>query len=161
MASRILGMGDVLTLIDKAVEANIEMDAEKEREMEKKLSKGKMDFEMYLESMKQMRGMGGFGSIISMLGLGPKIDESMLPDEKQLARMEAIVLSMTPEERRNPKLMNPSRKARIAKGSGNNISDVNRFVKQFEQAGKMMKQFGGSKRGLQGMLGNMGGRFPF
>ena len=161
MASRILGMGDVLTLIDKAVEANIEMDAEKEREMAKKLSKGKMDFEMYLESMKQMRGMGGFGSIISMLGLGPKIDESMLPDEKQLARMEAIVLSMTPEERRNPKLMNPSRKARIAKGSGNDISEVNRFVKQFEQAGKMMKQFGGSKRGLQGMLGNMGGRFPF
>ena len=161
MASRILGMGDVLTLIDKAVEANIEMDAEKEREMAKKLSKGKMDFEMYLESMKQMRGMGGFGSIISMLGLGPKIDESMLPDEKQLARMEAIVLSMTPEERKNPKLMNPSRKARIAKGSGNDISEVNRFVKQFEQAGKMMKQFGGSKRGLQGMLGGMGGKLPF
>ena len=163
MASRILGMGDVLTLIDKAVEANIEMDAEKEREMAKKLSKGKMDFEMYLESMKQMRSMGGLGSIMGMLGLGPKIDESMLPDEKQLARMEAIVLSMTPEERRNPKLMNPSRKARIAKGSGNDISEVNRFVKQFEQAGKMMKQFGGSKRGMQNMLGGLGGRggFPF
>ena len=161
MASRILGMGDVLTLIDKAVEANLEVDAEKEREMAKKLSKGKMDFEMYLESMKQMRGMGGMGSILSMLGLGPKIDESMLPDEKQLARIEAIVLSMTPEERRNPKLMNPTRKARIAKGSGNDIAEVNRFVKQFEQAGKMMKQFGGGKRGLQGMLGGMGGgRFP-
>ena len=161
MASRILGMGDVLTLIDKAVEANIEMDAEKEREMAKKLSKGKMDFEMYLESMKQMRSMGGLGSIMSMLGLGPKFDESMLPDEKQLARMEAIVLSMTPEERRNPKLMNPSRKARIAKGSGNDISEVNRFVKQFEQAGKMMKQFGGNKRGMQNLFGSMGGKFPF
>lgn len=163
MANRILGMGDVLTLIDKAVEANVEMDAEKEREMAKKLAKGKMDFEMYLESMKQMRNMGGLGSIISMLGFGPKIDESMLPDEKQLARIEAIVLSMTPEERRNPKLMNPSRKARIAKGSGNDISEVNRFIKQFEQAGKMMKQFGGNKHGLQGMLGGMGsgGRFPF
>ncbi|MBR0163411.1 MAG: signal recognition particle protein [Lachnospiraceae bacterium] len=164
MASRILGMGDVLTLIDKAMEANAGLDAEKEREMAKKLGKGRMDFEMYLESMKQMRGMGGMGSILSMLGLGPKVDESMLPDEKQLARMEAIVLSMTKEERQNPKLMNPRRKARIAKGSGNDISEVNRFIKQFEQAGKMMKQMGGmkGKRGmgpLAGMFGSKNGLF--
>ncbi|MBQ6733423.1 MAG: signal recognition particle protein [Lachnospiraceae bacterium] len=158
MANRILGMGDVLTLIDKVQEANIQMEEEEERRMEEKLRKGKMDFEMYLASMKQMRGMGGMGSILGMLGLGPKIDESMLPDEKQLARMEAIVLSMTPKERQNPKLMSPTRKARIAKGSGNDIAEVNRFIKQFEQTSKMMKQFGGGKRGLAGMLGGLGGR---
>lgn len=160
MTSRILGMGDVLTLIDKAVEANLELDEQKEREMEAKLRKGKMDFDMYLESMKQMRKMGGFGSILGMLGMGPRLDEGMLPDEKQLAKLEAIVLSMTPEERQNPKLMNPRRKTRIARGSGNDISEVNRFIKQFEQASKVMKQFGGGKRGLSGMMRGLGGGIP-
>ncbi len=158
MASRILGMGDVLSLIDKAVEANREMDEEKEREMASKMKKGKIDFEMYLESMKQMRNMGGLGAIMGMLpGMG-KISDDQLPDEKQLARIEAIVLSMTPEERRNPKLMNPQRKYRIAKGSGNDIADVNRFIKQFEQMQKMMKQMPGmmGKKGLRG-LGGLGG----
>ena len=160
MASRILGMGDVLSLIDKAVEANRERDEAKEREMASKMKKGKIDFEMYLESMKQMRNMGGLGAIMSMLpGMG-KIGEDQLPDEKQLAKIEAIVLSMTPEERRNPKLMNPQRKFRIAKGSGNDIADVNRFIKQFEQMQKMMKQMPGlmgkkSRRGL-GALGGLG-----
>ena len=151
MASRILGMGDVLSLIDKAVEANREMDEEKEREMASKMKKGKIDFEMYLESMKQMRNMGGLGAIMGMLpGMG-KISDDSLPDEKQLAKMEAIVLSMTPEERRNPKLMNPQRKYRIAKGSGNDIADVNRFIKQFDQMQKMMKQ-------MPGMMGKKGRR---
>ncbi len=161
MASRILGMGDVLSLIDKAVEANAERDEEKDREMAQKMKKGKIDFEMYLESMKAMRNMGGLSSILGMLpGMG-KISDDQLPDEKQLAKMEAIVLSMTPEERRNPKLMSPQRKFRIAKGSGNDIADVNRFIKQFEQMQKMMKQMPGlmgGKRGL-GKFGKMGG-FP-
>ncbi len=152
MASRILGMGDVLTLIDR-VSANIDIDADKEKEMASRMKKGKFDFEDYLESMKQMRNMGGLSSILGMLpGMGQKAGdlESMI-DEKQLARMEAIVLSMTPQERRNPKLLNPSRKHRIARGAGVDISMVNRFVKQFEQSQKMMKQ-------LPGMMGGRGGR---
>ena len=157
MASRILGMGDVLSLIDKAVEANAERDLEKDKEMATKMKKGKIDFEMYLESMKQMRNMGGLSSIMGMLpGMG-KISDDQLPDEKKLAKMEAIVLSMTPEERRNPKLMNPQRKFRIAKGSGNDIADVNRFIKQFEQMQKMMKQMPGLMGGKRGGFGKFGG----
>ena len=164
MASRILGMGDVLSLIDKAVEAGAKMDAQKEKEMAQKMKKGKLDFDMYLESMKQMRSMGGLGSIMSMLpGMG-KISDDQLPDEKELKRMEAIVLSMTPQERKNPKLMSPQRKFRIAKGSGNDIATVNRFIKQFEQMNKMMKQMPGlmgGKRGF-GRFGGLGrGKFPF
>ena len=150
MAGRILGMGDVLSLIDKA-QANLDLDEEKGKEMAGRMKKGKFDFDDYLESMKQMRNMGGLSSILSMMpGLGAKSAqlESMV-DEKQLARMEAIVLSMTPQERRNPKLLNPSRKHRIAKGAGVDISVVNRFIKQFEQSQKMMKQ-------LPGMMGGMG-----
>ena len=152
MASRILGMGDVLSLIDK-VQANMDIDADKEKEMAARMKKGKFDFEDYLESMKQMRKMGGIGSILGMLpGMGAKMgDIDSMIDEKQLARMEAVVLSMTPEERRNPKLLNPSRKHRIAKGAGVDISIVNRFIKQFEQSQKMMKQ-------LPGMMGGLGGK---
>ena len=152
MASRILGMGEVLTLIEKA-SANLDIDAGKEKEMAARMKKGKFDFEDYLESMKQMRNMGGLSGILSMMpGMGSKMGdiESMI-DEKQLARMEAIVLSMTPQERRNPKLLNPSRKHRIARGAGVDISVVNRFIKQFEQSQKMMKQF-------PGMLGGKGAR---
>ncbi|MBD5466475.1 MAG: signal recognition particle protein, partial [Lachnospiraceae bacterium] len=123
-----------------------------------KMKKGKFDFEDYLESMKQMRNMGGLSSILSMMpGMGAKMgDIESMVDEKQLARMEAIVLSMTVEERQNPKLLNPSRKHRIAKGAGVDIGLVNRFIKQFEQSQKMMKQ-------LPGMMGGMGkkGRFKF
>ena len=152
MASRILGMGDVLTLIEKA-SANLDIDAGKEKEMAARMKKGKFDFEDYLESMKQMRNMGGLSGILSMMpGMGSKMGdiESMI-DEKQLARMEAIVLSMTPQERRNPKLLNPSRKHRIARVAGVDISVVNRFIKLFEQSQKMMKQF-------PGMLGGKGAR---
>ena len=160
MAGRILGMGDVLTLIDKA-QANLNLDADKEKEMASRMKKGKFDFEDYLESMKQMRNMGGLSGILGMMpGLGAKsADLESMVDEKQLARMEAVVLSMTPAERRNPKLLNPSRKHRIARGAGVDISVVNRFIKQFEQSQKMMKQ-------LPGMLGGFGGkkgrfRLPF
>ena len=162
MANRILGMGDVLTLIEKAQE-NITIDENKEKEMAARMKKGKFDFDDYLESMKQMRNMGGLSSILSMMpGMGGKLGdvESMI-DEKQLARTEAIILSMTPEERKNPKLMNLSRKGRIAKGAGVDIAVVNRFIKQFEQSQKMMKQMPGlmgGKRG-RGMFGGM--KFPF
>ena len=148
MANRILGMGDVLTLIEKAAE-NMDIDEEKEKKLASKMRKGKFDFEDYLESMKQMRNMGGISSILSMMpGMGAKLGdiESMI-DEKQLARMEAIVLSMTPKERQNPKLLNPSRKHRIAKGAGVDIAVVNRFVKQFEQSQTMMKQLPGMRGG--------------
>lgn len=162
MANRILGMGDVLSLIEKAQE-NISIDENKEKEMAARMKKGKFDFDDYLESMKQMRNMGGLSSILSMMpGMGSKLGdvESMI-DEKQLARTEAIILSMTPEERKNPKLMNLSRKGRIAKGAGVDIAVVNRFIKQFEQSQKMMKQMPGlmgGKRG-RGMFGGM--KFPF
>ena len=164
MANRILGMGDVLSLIEKAQES-IDIDEEKGREMAGRMKKGKFDFEDYLESMKQMRNMGGLSSILSMLpGMGIKgADLESLVDEKQLKHMEAIVLSMTKEERRNPKLLNPRRKHRIARGAGVDIAEVNRFVKRFEESQKMMKQFGGGKKG-RGMFGGFpgrGGRFPF
>ncbi len=164
MANRILGMGDVLSLIEKAQE-NIDLDEDKGREMAGRMKKGKFDFEDYLESMRQMRNMGGLSSILGMLpGMGIKGgDLESMVDEGQLKRTEAIVLSMTKEERRNPKLLNPQRKHRIARGAGVDIAAVNRFIKQFEQTQKMMKQFGGRRRrrgGFGGFPGMKGG-FPF
>ncbi|MDO4965969.1 MAG: signal recognition particle protein [Lachnospiraceae bacterium] len=153
MASRILGMGDVLTLIEKASQ---EIDEDKEKKMAEKLKKGKFDFEDYLESMNQMKNMGGLSSVLSMMpGLpmgGMKAsDIEAAVDDKKLARTEAIILSMTKKERQNPDILNPKRKHRIAKGAGVDISEVNRLVKQFEQSKKMMKQLpgmlGGGKRG--------------
>lgn len=153
MASRILGMGDVLTLIEKASQ---EIDEDKEKKMAEKLKKGKFDFEDYLESMNQMKNMGGISSVLSMMpGLpmgGMKAsDIEAAVDDKKLARTEAIILSMTKKERQNPDILNPKRKHRIAKGAGVDISEVNRLVKQFEQSKKMMKQLpgmlGGGKRG--------------
>ena len=161
MANRILGMGDVLTLIDKVAEANLDMDADKEKEMTARLKKGKFDFEDYLESMSQMKKLGGLSSILGMMpGMGIKAsDLEGAVDEKQLARMEAIVLSMTPAERKDPKLLNPSRKHRIAKGAGVDIAVVNRFIKQFEQSQKMMKQLPGMRGGFGGRKGKF--KFPF
>ena len=164
MTSRILGMGDVLTLIDKAQE-NLDIDEETSRDMADRMKKGKFDFNDYLESMKQMRNMGGLSSILGMLGMGPQmkgVDLDSMANEKQMGRMEAIVLSMTPAERSDPKLLNPSRKHRIARGAGVDISEVNRFIKQFEQSQKLMKQMGGAgKRGfkLPGSFGGLGGLF--
>ncbi len=133
MASRILGMGDVLTLIEKA---GAELDEEKARQMTQKLKKAQFDFEDYLESMSQMKKMGGLSSIMGMM---PGIGGKKMPDldseenEKKMAQMEAMIYSMTPEERRNPDLLNPSRKHRIAKGAGVDIAEVNRMVKQFNE----------------------------
>ena len=153
MASRILGMGDVLTLIEKA-EAQI--DADKAKEMEAKLKKAEFDFDDFLEYMGQIRNMGGIGSIMSMLpgmGLGGNMKNLQMPDEDEaeanLKRTEAIIQSMTAKERKNPDIINPSRKNRIARGAGVNISEVNRLIKQFEQMKKMMKQMPGLMKGAK------------
>ncbi|MBQ6386110.1 MAG: signal recognition particle protein [Lachnospiraceae bacterium] len=162
MASRILGMGDVMTLIEKA-QATI--DETKAAEMEKKFRKASFGFDDYLTSMEQMKKMGGLESILSMLpGVGSKAaDLSSMIDEKQMKQTEAIILSMTPAERANPDLLNVSRKKRIARGAGVDISEVNRLVKQFDQARRMMKQMPGMmKGGRRGGFGGMGGfRLPF
>lgn len=157
MASRILGMGDVLTLIEKA-QANI--DEEKAKEMERKLKKSEFDFNDYLESFKQVKKLGGLGGVISMMpGMGNMKGAMDNVDEKQIDRIEAIILSMTPAERSNPKILNPSRKNRIAKGAGVDIAEVNRLVKQQEQMKKMMKQLPGMMGGKFGKRGKF--KFPF
>ena len=157
MASRILGMGDVLTLIEKA-QANI--DEEKAKEMERKLKKSEFDFNDYLESFKQVKKLGGLGGVMSMMpGMGNMKGAMDNVDEKQLDRIEAIILSMTPAERSNPKILNPSRKNRIAKGAGVDIAEVNRLVKQQEQMKKMMKQLPGMMGGKFGKRGKF--KFPF
>ena len=149
MASRILGMGDVLSLIEKAEQA---IDEDKAKEMEQRLRKAQFTFDDYLEYMGQIKNMGGLSSLLSMIpGVGGQIKEDMLPDDKQLGKIEAIIYSMTRAERGNPDLMNPSRKQRIAKGAGVDISEVNKLVKQFEQARKMMKN-------MPGMMGGKGKR---
>ena len=165
MANRILGMGDVLSLIEKA-EESIDIDEETSRDMASRLKKGKFDYNDYLESMKQMKNLGGLSSILGMLpGMGLKTkDLEGAIDEADLKRNEAIILSMTKEERANPKIMSLPRKGRIAKGAGVDIAVVNRFVKQFEQTQKMMKQMPGMLGGKKGkgMFGGMGGmKFPF
>ena len=153
MASRILGMGDVLSLIEKA---EAEIDEEKAKQMTQKLKKNQFDFDDYLESIRQMKSMGGLGNVMSMLpgmgmgGMGKMkgLDEEQTAQaEKKMARMEAMIYSMTPKERSNPDILNPSRKHRIAKGAGVDISEVNRMVKQFGEMKKMMKMMGkGGKR---------------
>ena len=150
MASRILGMGDVMSLIEKA-QANL--DEEKAKEMEQKFRKNTFGFDDYLESMNQMKNMGGLSSVLSMLpGIGSQVkDLDSMVDEKDMARKEAIILSMTPRERSHPEILNPSRKNRIAKGAGVDVAEVNRMVKQFEQAKKMMKQ-------MPGLMGGKGGK---
>ncbi len=164
MASRILGMGDVLSLIEKA---QAEFDEEEAKALTKKIKKNEFDYNDYLAQMNQMKKMGGLSGILGMMpGMGSKqmqqIENNV--DDKKLAHIEAIILSMTPAERENPKLMSPSRKNRIAKGCGLDIAEVNRFIKQFDQTKKMMKQLPGmmggrGKRG-GGMLGGLG-KMPF
>ena len=163
MASRILGMGDILTLIEKA---EMELDEEKAREMGQKLRKAEFDYNDFLDQMHQIKKMGGIGSIMSMMpGVGQIKGGMPEVDEKAMDRVEAIILSMTKEERTNPGIMNPSRKQRIARGAGVDISEVNRLVKQFDQMKKMMKQLPGmmggkkSRGGLGGMLGKF--KMPF
>lgn len=146
MASRILGMGDVLTLIEKA-EAQI--DEDKAREMTRKFKKAEFTYEDYLENMSQVKNMGNIQDLIAMIpGMGSQLKNVDLSgSEAQMKRTESIILSMTPEERANPDLMNMSRKKRIAAGAGVPISEVNALVKQFEMMKKMMKQFSGQLSG--------------
>ncbi len=159
MASRILGMGDVLTLIEKA-EAVV--DEEKAKELEKKFRKAEFGFDDYLEQMQQIKQMGSLEDILSMIpGMGEQLKGAQMPDDKAIGRIEAIIYSMTPEERSNPSILNVSRKNRIAKGAGVDISEVNRLVKQHEQSKKMMKQMssmmgGKRKGGKKGLF-----KFPF
>ena len=158
MASRILGMGDVLSLIEKAEQS---IDQDKAKEMEQRLKKAQFTFDDYLEYMSQIKNMGGLSSLLSMMpGVGGKINDDMLPDEKQLGKIEAIIYSMTKEERSNPDVINPSRKQRIAKGAGVDISQVNKLVKQFEQARKMMKSMPGLMCG-KGKKKRGGFKMPF
>ena len=164
MASRILGMGDVLSIIDKAAAV---MDEEKAKELSKKIKKAEFDYNDFLDQMRQIKQMGGMSSILTMMpGMNQLKGVDLDGNEKAMDRVEAIILSMTDEERRNPDLINPSRKKRIANGAGVDIAEVNRMVKQFGEMKKMMKQLpgmmGGGKRrggGLGGMFGKM--KFPF
>mgnify|MGYP004647172361 FL=1 len=146
MAKRILGMGDVLTIIEKAQQAVTEEDAKK---MEKKLRENSFNLEDYLEQFSMIKKMGGFGSILNMMPGMNKIKEGDI-DEKKVERIKAVILSMTPRERRNPDVLNYSRKMRVAKGSGSTIQEVNSLLKQYEQTKQMMKQFK-----------NKGGKMPF
>ncbi len=152
MASRILGMGDVLTLIEKA---EAEIDQDKAREMEKKFRKAEFDFNDFLEQIGQMKKMGGIKSILGMMpGMGLPADLDI--DDDVFKGTEAIIYSMTPEERGNPALINPSRKKRIAKGAGVDIAEVNKLIKQFEQSRKMMKLMSGKGK----KKGRFGGGMP-
>ena len=155
MAGRILGMGDVLTLIEKA---EAQFDETQARKLEQKMKKAEFDFNDYLEQMEQIKKMGGLSDMLSMIpGIGSKMKNVDI-DEKALDRTKSIIYSMTPAERSNPDIINPSRKKRIAAGAGVDISEVNRLIKQHEQSRKMMKQ-------MSGMMGKAGkkGRFklPF
>lgn len=145
MANRILGMGDILTLIDKAQSA---LDAEKAKELEQKFKKAEFDFNDMLAQFEQISKLGSITDILGMMpgGLGGKIDESMV-DEKAMDRVKSIIYSMTKAERANPNLLNPSRKHRIAKGSGVDVAEVNKLVKQMEQMKKVMKQMSGMMKG--------------
>lgn len=167
MASRILGMGDIQSLIEKAA---AEVDEEQAKELSQKLRKAEFDYNDFLTQMQQIKKMGGMGSILSMMpGVGSQLSGiDMDEGERSLRRVESIILSMTKEERANPGIINPSRKQRIAKGAGVDVSEVNRLVKQFDQMKKMMKQMpglmgGGKRKGLGGLGGLMGGKLklPF
>ena len=160
MASRILGMGDIQSLIEKAA---AQVDEEQAKELSQKLRKAEFDYNDFLSQMQQIKKMGGMGSILSMMpGVGSQLaGVDMDEGERSMHRGESIILSMTKEERANPGLMNPSRKQRIAKGAGVDIGEVNRLVKQFDQMKKMMKQMpglmgGGKRKGMKG-LGGLGG----
>ena len=152
IAGRILGMGDVLTLIEKTQTAIEQDEAE---EMARKLQKAEFDLEDFMVNMKRIKKLGSIGGLLKMIpglsGLSQKLGDGMVP-EKEMARAEAIISSMTPAERHNPKIINPSRKTRIAKGSGTNVAQVNQLLKQFEGMKGMMKgMMGGKKKGGKGM----------
>jgi len=147
MATRILGMGDVLSIIEKAEEAFDEKEA---IELEKKLKKQEFDLDDYLTQLRQIKKMGSFSSILKMLPGANKLGDIKV-DDKEFVKIEAIICSMTKKEKRNPKILNGSRRNRIAKGSGTTVQDVNKFMKSFEMTQKMMKQMN-NKKGMKNVL---------
>jgi len=160
VVSRILGMGDVMTLIDKAEEA---YDLEQKEELEKKVKKNKFDLEDFRDQLRQIRKMGSFEQLLGMIPGAKKMMKGIKVDESEFARVEAIINSMTPGERANHSVINGSRKRRIASGSGTTVPEINKLLKQFAQMRKMMKKFsGGNMRGLNlgGLMGGRGGS-PF
>lgn len=153
MAQRILGMGDVLSIIEKAEEAISEEEAEK---LEAQLRKNKFDLDDYLMQLKQIKKMGSFSSILKMIpGLGSKLGDIKV-DDKEFIRIESMIYSMTKEERRNPKIINGQRRLRIAKGSGTTVEQLNKFMKSFEMTQKMMKEMK-SEKGMRKMMNNLKG----
>ena len=152
MASRILGMGDVLSIIEKAEET---FDLEEAQKLEEKLKKQNFDLDDYLAQLRQMKKMGSFSSILKMIpGLGSKLKDVEI-DDKEFLRIEAIICSMTKEERRNPKVLNGSRRLRISKGSGTSVEQINKFMKSFEMTQKMMKEMTSNKGMMRKMMKNM------
>ena len=164
MASRILGMGDVLSLIEKAQQS---FDMQKAAELEQKMRKNRLTLTDFYDQLVQVKNMGSLADIAGMLpGVNAKALEGASVDERAMGRTEAIILSMTPEERENPSLLNNSRKKRIAAGSGTQVVDVNRLLKQFELMQQMTKQMTGGrmrKMAKKGRFGGFGkkGVFPF
>jgi signal recognition particle subunit SRP54 len=154
MAGRILQMGDVVSLVEKAQQA---FDADEAKKLEKKVRKEGMDLEDFLSAMRQMQKLGPFENLLKLLpGVNPKMLKDVKMDPKRLKHIEAIVLSMTPQERKKPEIINGSRRARIAKGSGRTVTEVNRLLEQFREMQKMMKKMGGMGGGKGGMP-----RMPF
>ena len=158
MTSRILGMGDVLSIIEKAEEA---FDEEEAIKLEKKMKKQKFDLEDYLTQLRQVKKMGSFSSILKMLpGVGSALKNAQV-DDKEFDKIEAIICSMTKEERHDPKILNGSRRLRIAKGSGTSVQDINKFINSFEMTQKMMKKMTNDKGAMKKMMSKMTGQSKF
>ena len=151
MTSRILGMGDMLSIIEKAEEA---FDLEEAEKLEKKLKKQEFDLDDYLAQLRQMKKMGSFSSILKMIPGMNKFGDIKV-DDKEFVRIEAIICSMTKKEKQNTKLLNASRRQRIAKGSGTTVQDINKFINSYEMTRKLMKKMQNNKGGMKNMMKNL------
>ena len=156
LVSRILGMGDVVSLVEKAQEV---IDENEAKSLEEKIKSQKFDLNDFLKQLQTIKRLGSLGGILKLIPGMPKIDD-LAPAEKEMKKVEAIIQSMTKEERKKPDILKASRKIRIAKGSGTDVSDVNKLLKQFEQMKSMMKMFSSGKMPNMGAMGK-GGKFPF
>ena len=156
LVSRILGMGDVVSLVEKAQEV---IDENEAKSLEEKIKSQKFDLNDFLKQLQTIKRLGSLGGILKLIPGMPKIDD-LAPAEKEMKKVEAIIQSMTIEERKKPDILKASRKIRIAKGSGTDVSDVNKLLKQFEQMKSMMKMFSSGKMPNLGGMGK-GGKFPF
>ena len=156
LVSRILGMGDVVSLVEKAQEV---IDEDEAKSLEEKIKSQKFDLNDFLKQLQTIKRLGSLGGILKLIPGMPKIDD-LAPAEKEMKKVEAIIQSMTKEERKKPDILKASRKIRIAKGSGTDVSDVNKLLKQFEQMKSMMKMFSSGKLPNMGAMGK-GGKFPF